>query len=119
MTARERSSDRLDDHRRAVAEDFGGAHFGGDFAGVESQADDGVGAHLSRVIDHEVVGLLAGLLAHFGVGADLAADEGFEAAEDSLGDGGGADDDASDDAEVLADAVAFNGERSSDRNARM
>src|SRR5438270_9679653 len=57
-----------------------------DFGGVVAEADDGVGADGAGVVDQEVVGLLAGLLAHLGVGADLPADDRFEPAEDALGD---------------------------------
>ena len=49
--------------------------------------------------------------------ADGAADDGFEAAEDALADGGGADDDTAHDAEVLADAIAFDGEGGGDGQA--
>ena len=47
----------------------------------------------------------------------MAADDGFQSAEDALGDGGGADDDAANDAELLADAIAFDGEGGGDGEA--
>jgi hypothetical protein len=104
----------LDDHGRAVAEDFGRAELGGYFRGVVAKADHGVGAELEGVVDEELIGLLAGLLAHLRVRADFAADEGFEAAENALGDGRGADDDAPHNAKVLLDAVAFDCEGGGD-----
>ena len=109
----------LDDDGGAVAEDFGGGGLGADFCGVVSDSDDGVGAHVCGVFDEEIEGLLAGLFAHFGVGADASADEGFESAEDALGDGGGADDDSPDDTFVFDDAVAFDGEGGGDGYVRV
>src|SRR5690348_16936678 len=81
----------FDDGSGAVAEDFCGAGgFAADFGGVVVESDDGVSADGAGVVDEEVVSLPAGLLAHFGVGANVSADDGFESAEDALGDGGGA-----------------------------
>src|SRR2546429_2434384 len=54
---------------------------------------------------------LTRLVAHLGVGADLAADDALQTAEDALGDGGRAHGNAPHDALVFADAAALHVER--------
>src|SRR5690348_8214953 len=81
---------RFDDDSGAGAEGFCGAgRFGADFGGVVVESDGGVSGDGAGVVDEELVSLPAGLLAHCGVGANVSADDGFESAEDALGDGGG------------------------------
>jgi hypothetical protein len=72
------SSGRLDHHGGAVAEDFGRGGCAAHFRGVVPQTDHGVGAKLYGVLDQQIVGLLPGLFAHLGVGADVAADDVFQ-----------------------------------------
>ena len=72
------------------------------------EADDGVGAYLHGMLDHQIVGLLASLLAHLGVGADAPSDNALQSSQDTLGDGGRAHDDAAHNSLVFSDAVTVN-----------
>src|SRR5438093_412227 len=79
-----------DDDRSAVTKNFGAAPF--DFGSVIADAHDGIGTDLSGMGHQRVVGLLARLLAHFSVGADSAANDVFQTANDALHDRGRAHD---------------------------
>src|SRR3954468_14974512 len=65
----------LDDDCRAVAEHFRGrAPLAAHRRRLVAQPHHGIRAPLLRVLDQQIVRLLARLLAHLGVRADLAAD---------------------------------------------
>ncbi len=51
----------FDNHRRAIAQDFG--HSLHDFGGIVAYAYDGVGSHLGSVLDHEIVSIVTGFFA--------------------------------------------------------
>src|ERR1035441_5479094 len=72
--------DWLDLHGGAVTEDLGDALH--DFGGVVTDADDRVGALGIGVGNHVAKGLVAGLLAEFGVNGDVAAEQTLEAGAD-------------------------------------
>ena len=96
----------------AVTEDLGDALV--DFGGVVTDADDGVGALGVGVVDHLAKGLVAGLLAQFGVNGDVAAEQALDARADVADDGAGAHDDAAHQSEIADDAVAIESESRGD-----
>src|SRR5205807_3585336 len=101
----------LEHHGGAVAEDLGRRGARRHFGGVEAHPDHRIRAYLLGVLDHEVVRRLTRLVAHLGVGADLAADDALQTAEDALGDGGRPHRNAPHHALVFADVAALHVER--------
>src|SRR3974390_116038 len=70
---------RLDDHSRAVAEHFGGANHR---AGIVSDANDCVGAHISCVLQHQLKRLLARGLAERCENAGAPSEQSSQTADD-------------------------------------
>ena len=81
--------------------------------------DDRVCATFFGVLHEEIERLFTGLLAHLGVCPDVAADDGLEAAEDTLRYGRRAHDDAAHDSLVFSNAVSLERERRSDIHGRL
>src|SRR6266542_6818967 len=69
--------------RGAVAQDLRRRRPARHLRRVEAHSDHRVGAQLPGVLDHQVVGGLARLLAHLGGRADLTKKDALQAAEDS------------------------------------
>src|SRR6266540_2155316 len=105
--------------REAVAQDLRRRRPARHFRGVEAHSNHRVGTQLPGVLDHQVVGSLACLLAHLGVGADLSADDALQPAEDSLRNRRRADRDSPDHAPVLPDPAPFHVERGRNHDGRL
>src|SRR4029077_88169 len=59
------------------------------------------------MIDHKLMGVGAGALAHLGIECDIAAQQGLQAGAEGADDAAGTDDDAADDPEGFCGAVAW------------
>src|ERR1044071_1286054 len=92
-------------HGGTIAQHFRRRSLPSDLGALVLDADDGVRPQVARMLEQQSERVLARLLAHLGVGADLASHNLFEAAEDALADRRRAHDDAAHDALVLGDAV--------------
>ncbi len=81
---------RLFDHnRRAVTKHFRCRDsFSPDLRSIVSKSHDRVGPHFMGMLNEKFIRLLARLLAHLRIGPDLTADNRFQSAQNSLGDGG-------------------------------
>src|SRR2546430_4998421 len=86
------SSGLLEYDRRPVADDLG--HSLAHLRGVVAHPDHAVGAERSGVLEHQLVGLLAGVLSQFGVQADVPTAELLKGGADAAHDAPRADRDA-------------------------
>src|ERR1039457_988239 len=94
--------DALDFHRGAVGQHFGDTLH--DLRGIVTHGDHGVGAERFGVLQHEIEGVVARLLAKFAEERDVAAHDGLQTGADGAHDGARAHYDSSDDAEVALHA---------------
>src|SRR5262249_37935914 len=97
-------SGRLHHHCGAIGEDLGDAV--GDLVRVVAHADHRIGAELARVLDHQLIGLLARLLGEVGVDGDVAAEDRLEARADVAEHAARAHRDAAHEAEIAHDPLA-------------
>ena len=74
--------------------------------GVVAHGDDRVGAQVTGMLEHVAIGLVARLLAQFGVDGDVAAEQRLQAAEEVAHDRSRPHGDAAHHAQVAADTVA-------------
>ena len=72
---------------RPVTKDLGSRDIRTEIGSIVSYPHDSIGAEFDSMSDHGVIGMLATLLAHLGVGPDATADDAFETSKDSLGNG--------------------------------
>ena len=77
-----------------------------DFGGVVTHADDGIGAQLTGVGEHQVEGIFARAFAKIGVERDVPAENGLDARAHVADDRARPHDDATHDAERLGHAIA-------------
>src|SRR5260370_7739941 len=99
-----RSRDALDLHGCAVGEDLCQALH--DFGGVVAHGDDGVGAVLRGMLQQQLVGIFAGLLAKIRQDGDVAADDGLKSRTQISDHAARPDYNSAHDAKVLDDAIA-------------
>ena len=82
---------RLHDDRRPIREDLGDPRR--DFVGIVANPNDPVRPHLVRVLNHQIEGLLARVLAQLGVEGDVTAEERLDPRADIANDAARADGD--------------------------
>src|SRR5262245_26224517 len=100
---------RFENDGRAVRQDLGDAVR--DLVRVVAHPDDGVGPDLPGVAQHDLEGLLPGVLAQLRVERYVAAEEGLDPRADVADDAARADRDAPHDASRRGDAIAVETER--------
>src|SRR5438105_12081958 len=101
----------LNDYSRSVTQHFRGRPCSADFRAFVAQSDDSVRSQLASVLKQELVSLLAGLLAHLGICANLPTDDLLQAAEKPLAESRRSHHDAAHHTLVFADAITVKRER--------
>ena len=86
-------------HGGAVGQDL--SHACGNFVGIVTHANDGIGAELSRVFHHQLMCVGAGSFAELRIEGNIAAEQSLKARADVSDDTAGTNYDAAHNTEVL------------------
>jgi hypothetical protein len=82
-----------------------------DLGTLVSHSDNGIRPQFSGMLQQEIVSLLARLLAHLGIGPNLAADDLLEPTQNALAYRWGSYDDSANETFVFCDAISLDRKR--------